>query len=214
MDVSTCIETSSGRFIDLNKPDRKNIMLSDIVKALSRIPRFLGHTKPGEIYSVAQHSVHVAILAKLECENSKDPGINNPKFINEIMLKALLHDAHEAYMGDIPSPLKKIDGLSAVLKPIESRLDDAIFSALRVDPMTQDEKRIIKYCDGLAQAIEGHHLMPSLGTQWNLPTPTQEQLDIFESFHPKNSSKAEELFLYMYASIKLISIEDKLSGPQ
>ena len=65
----------------------EDICIEDIALSLSRQPRFLGHTH--KFYSVAQHSVLCAFYANKEQK-----------------LDALLHDASEAYMGDLPKPLK------------------------------------------------------------------------------------------------------------
>lgn len=83
------IQTSGKRFFDYRKDimDKNHIDIKDVAKALSRQPRFLGHTN--SFYSVAQHCCM--------CHDNTDGD----------KLEALLHDAPEAYMCDIPSPLKR-----------------------------------------------------------------------------------------------------------
>lgn len=66
--------------------------IEDIAHSLSMTARFRGHSKG--FYSVAQHSVHVAKL------------MEHDGFTPFECLCGLLHDAHEAYIGDIPTPLK------------------------------------------------------------------------------------------------------------
>lgn len=83
------IRTFTGKVFDLKILDPESICIEDIAHALSNTARFGGHLK--EFYSVAQHSVHMAQMAS---ENFK--------------LEALLHDASEAYLGDMPSPFKRI----------------------------------------------------------------------------------------------------------
>lgn len=85
------LQTLSGRLIDLLAPDPAVIDIYDIATALARTPRFGGHTR--DFYSVAQHCVHVSDVVE-----AADPRVS---------LAALLHDAAEAYVGDIPSPLKR-----------------------------------------------------------------------------------------------------------
>jgi 5'-deoxynucleotidase YfbR-like HD superfamily hydrolase len=85
--VSAILETQSGRFIDVLKPNPNDIRILDIAHALSHQCRFGGHTK--HHYSVAQHSVNVSYLVP-----------------EEHALQALLHDATEAYLVDIPTPVK------------------------------------------------------------------------------------------------------------
>lgn len=84
-----CMQTYSGRIVDLSGFSEDDIHIEDIAHALSQIVRFTGHiTKP---YTVAQHSVLVSRLC---------PG--------EHALWGLLHDASEAYLGDVSTPLKSL----------------------------------------------------------------------------------------------------------
>lgn len=88
------ITTISGKrffFLDGKADD---VILEDMAIALSRSPRWAGHTK--KFFSVAQHSVLTAELVK-------EKGGTNLE-----QRKALFHDGTEAYMTDIPSPLKKM----------------------------------------------------------------------------------------------------------
>jgi len=81
------IRTVSGKYINPLDPDPECILIEDIAHALSMQCRFGGHTKI--FYSVAEHSMDVA---RRVWEVDK--------------LAALLHDASEAYLMDIPSPVK------------------------------------------------------------------------------------------------------------
>jgi hypothetical protein len=83
-----CILTHTGRRFDLFEPDADMIDPRDISHSLAHLCRFNGHTR--EFYSVAQHS---CIVADLVPEEHK--------------LAALLHDAAEAYLGDMTRPLKQ-----------------------------------------------------------------------------------------------------------
>lgn len=84
-----CIRTVSGQYVDLADPDPDTILITDIAHALSQLPRFGGHLP--RFYSVAQHSMACAELVAPEHK-----------------LQALLHDASEAYLLDVPSPLKAL----------------------------------------------------------------------------------------------------------
>lgn len=79
------------------------ITIDDIAHALSMQCRFNGHTRT--FYSVAQHSLNCA-LAALEHHGVRDANA---------LLAVLLHDAAEAYIGDIIRPYKKLidDAVSA-----------------------------------------------------------------------------------------------------
>jgi len=81
------IRTYSGRFIDPFNPEPSDIRIEDIAHALSLQCRFAGHTK--RHYSVAQHCLTVVGLV--------------PKWDK---LAALMHDASEAYLLDVPTPIK------------------------------------------------------------------------------------------------------------
>jgi hypothetical protein len=82
------ILTHTGKRFDLLESDADMIDPRDISHALAHLCRFNGHTR--ELYSVAQHS---CIVAELVPEEHK--------------LAALLHDAAEAYLGDMTRPLKQ-----------------------------------------------------------------------------------------------------------
>lgn len=87
------IRTWSGLLIDPFRPEVNDIRIDDIAHALSLVCRYGGHIDFH--YSVGQHSLYVY-------ERVKETGITDPC----CLLMALLHDAEEAYLGDMPSPLK------------------------------------------------------------------------------------------------------------
>lgn len=82
------IRTFKGHYINVFNPRQEDIDIEDIAHALSHVCRFGGHTP--EFYSVAQHSLEVMWLVP-----------------DELKLEALLHDASEAYMCDMPRPIKR-----------------------------------------------------------------------------------------------------------
>lgn len=88
---STSIRTYTGEIFDVLHPNPEQIHIEDIAHALSQLCRFGGHTH--HFYSVAQHSV---IMSGLEL-------VPEP-----LRLTALLHDASEAYLVDVPSPIKHL----------------------------------------------------------------------------------------------------------
>lgn len=81
------MQTYTGRQFWPLDPRSEDIHHLDIAHALSNICRFGGHVE--KFYSVAEHSVHMANYAP-----------------REFKLWALLHDATEAYIVDIPRPIK------------------------------------------------------------------------------------------------------------
>ena len=101
----TGIQTWSGKRLDFSAADPDAICIEDIAHALSLLCRYTGHCL--QFYSVAEHSVHLARL----------PGTVRWK------RTALLHDASEAYTGDISRPLKQ---LLPDFKRIELELEEII----------------------------------------------------------------------------------------
>jgi len=83
-----CIRTFTGIYVNVFEPTLEMICIEDIAHGLSNQCRFAGHLK--KFYSVAQHSWHCYTLAP-----------------SKHKLAALLHDASEAYLCDIPKPIKK-----------------------------------------------------------------------------------------------------------
>lgn len=82
------IRTFTGKYIDPLNPDTDLIDIIDIAHSLSMQVRFGGHLPVP--FTVAQHSIEVSYRVP-----------------NMFRLTALLHDASEAYLLDIPSPVKK-----------------------------------------------------------------------------------------------------------
>jgi hypothetical protein len=68
--MSAIIETVTGKFVDIENPNRDDINLVDIAWALSRISRFAGHTITPIPYTVAQHSVLVARMCYEETRSA------------------------------------------------------------------------------------------------------------------------------------------------
>lgn len=89
---NTWIQTLGGNWLDLVNPDPAHINFRHVAIVLSRVCRFAGHTERGP-YMVAQHCVEGA-RAILRDGHGRDAAA-----------AFLLHDAHEAYIGDMATPL-------------------------------------------------------------------------------------------------------------
>lgn len=88
-----CINTFSGRKLDLLNPSPDDINIRDIARGLSYNSHFGGQTP--RFFSIAEHCL-------LVCDLMENEGVTDPK----LLMAALLHDASEAYLGDMVKPLK------------------------------------------------------------------------------------------------------------
>lgn len=112
--------TGTGRMVDLLNPTPETIDLEDIITSLEAIPRWNGTT--GHHFSVASHSLLVG----------REYVARYPDAKGWELAGALLHDAHEAYTGDISTPMKNsLRTLGGeTIHVIEQRLDAAICTRL------------------------------------------------------------------------------------
>ena len=152
------IEMHSGVYVDLAKPQAQQILLEDIAFSLSNICRYGGHVR---FYNVAQHSVLVAQRLALLGEDI------------ETQLAGLHHDDPEAYIGDIPKPLKP---LLPSLKQLNHQFEQAIKEALDLNHLNFDLP-CIKAVDNWALSYEAYWLMHSRGQSWetaDLYTPGED----------------------------------------
>lgn len=136
------IQTISGRYYNLEIPRPSEICLTDIAHALSNLCRFTGHSF--QFYSVAQHSVIVSQIVP-----------------PDLAFAALLHDAHEAYVGDMSAPLKE---LLQEYQRVELLAANAVRLRFGV-PLKMPEA--IKRADLVALATERRDLMLTAGANWD-----------------------------------------------
>lgn len=169
------ITTATGRRFHFTDPKPEDIDIADIAYSLANTNRWGSHAKPQ--ISVAQHSVMVAD-ALLRCGASQ-----------MVQLQGLFHDAAEAYLGDVPTPIKR--ELHAY-QAMEIICTGAIFDAFGIElPMhpqvhLQDvEMRRWEYRD----LMRGDGVEPPLG---NHPL-----LKVWSSL------QAEEAFLGRYYDLSL-----------
>lgn len=127
----------TGAGLQLNQPD-----ISEIAYALAQINRFCGHAK--RPYSVAEHSVLVSSIAEGEGASTT------------AQLAALLHDAHEAYTGDVSSPAKWAIGMAWGL--FEDGEAASVHNALGVRAAMCAHRASIKRWDLIALATERRDL--------------------------------------------------------
>jgi 5'-deoxynucleotidase YfbR-like HD superfamily hydrolase len=188
------LETVTGKIVDLENPDPETINITDIAWSLSRAARFTGHTIQPIPYNNGQHSINVAKEAVRE---ARRVGHDAPYLMG---LYGLVHDGNETYTGDVAGPLKKIPELRAVLKPIENRIQSAIYQALDLPEPTDADEHLIKKADLLCQRMEGYNFMYSRGSRWEgLPDVGLLQLHAFEE--PLGSVEVFKQFLELYEEL-------------
>lgn len=174
------METYTGLLVDPLDISMSQIRIEDIAHALSLQCRYNGHCK--EFYSVAQHSVQVCDFLDF----------GNPR----IRLFGLLHDAAEAYLGDMIKPLKEEIPL---YKEYEYILQDRIFLTLcNFCSPCPGEKEVIKIIDTRMLITEAQSLMPSGGKDWAIQAESIPGLRI-EGMDP---NEAETLFLSAFKDLK------------
>ncbi len=136
--------TYTGTKFNPLKPTPEMIEIRDIAHALSLVCRWGGHTT--EFYSVAQHCVCVSEIC-----------------LPQDAKKGLLHDATEAYIGDMIRPLKYLKQMYKVYKTIEGRIDNAI--AVKVGLDSLDKPESVQWADTVMLAAEAINLRKPV-PQW------------------------------------------------
>lgn len=133
--------TSGARKFDLRNPRAQDVDPHEIAHSLGNLCRFTGHTFTH--YSVAQHCLLVADLVPAEHR-----------------LAGLLHDAHEAYIGDISTPFKE---LLPGFREVEAPIWAAVADYFGIDRQLPPE---VKHADRVALATEKRDLLPGHPEPW------------------------------------------------
>lgn len=137
------MQTASGRKLHLLNPQPGEIVIEDIAHGLSHIARFNGQTKHHWPLSVAQHSLHVAAIAE---KDAYVAGLN----LRDAYLHGLLHDAHEAYIGDITTPVGRILNGGGALALLKARVQTAVYDALGIKLPSPEVSEIVRGADKAA----------------------------------------------------------------
>ena len=161
-------------------PEVEDFSIKDIAHALSNLCRFNGHCS--EFYSVAQHSVMVSMYVP-----------------DELKMDGLMHDAAEAYIGDLPRPLKRAGRLGDVFVSAEEKLQTCIAEAFKLSyPIPHD----VHQADIWMLCAEGRDLMgnPEWVQQYRTRVhPPLESVPTISSWSP---AEAEVAFLLRYYELK------------
>lgn len=164
----TFIQTYTGKKFDYLKATADDIDIEDIANALANICRFSGHVQ--DFYSVAQHSVLCSQIVSVE-----------------YAFEALMHHAAEAYVQDMPAPLK---ALLPDYRQMEQMVDDLIREKFS---LPRDHSQVVKRADLTMLATERRDLEIDDGTRWSVLDGIQpsEVIDI----RPLRPGQAYALFM-------------------
>jgi hypothetical protein len=155
----THLELTSGRYLDYMDPRPEDICLADVALALANTCRWAGHCP--HFYSVAEHAclVHDIVAERAARQHW------TPALANVLQLAALHHDDHEAFVGDVPTPLKNMLGL--VYTDLADKLDVTIGRALKLGwAVASFQDPEVKRADTLALYVEAERFKPSMGLHW------------------------------------------------
>ncbi|MBI3699310.1 MAG: HD family hydrolase [Afipia sp.] len=137
----------SGRRLDLLDPSPLDVEIEDIAHGLARVARWNGQTHGAHIFSVAQHTLLVETVMRVQ----------SPRIDRRVRLAAMLHDAPEYVIGDMISPFKAVIGGS--YKAVEKRLLSAIHIRFGLPAaLPQELEDQIKSADRGAAYLEATHL--------------------------------------------------------
>lgn len=170
--IGPTILLQSGLYFDLLDPESSVFTIEDIAHALSNICRFTGHCS--SFLSVAQHCVHVSHQVP-----------------DEDALAGLLHDAAEAFVGDVAKPLKMLLPEYSV---IEARIEAAVLARFGIAAIPES----VKDADLRMLATEQLQLMRNrdnwVHTEGRQPYPL-----VLPRWTP---AEAKRMFLYRFGDLK------------
>lgn len=168
------LQTYTGLKVYPKNFQPEQIDIRDIARSLSMQVRFGGHME--KFYSVAQHSVLCSRYIQ-----------------EEYALCALLHDATEAYIGDMPKPIKEC--LPDFQRMEKSLWEKAIAPSFGLDTQMPTEVHAIDY---LMLGAEARDLI-SQTEGWRIPSA--DEVDFIEKIVPLNPEEAEKEFLSRFKEL-------------
>jgi len=179
--LNNTIKVAAGHYVDLANLDPKTIEIKSIAAALSKICRFGGHCP--RFYSVAEHCIHATNLA-----DSDGRGVEELRAI-------FLHDAAEAYIGDMVKPLKVMMPDYAIA---EQQMERAIESSFGVSFSRHSET--IKRYDRMMLKAEKTAFWPKDSELWEGLSDIEDSAVKFHFWGPR---EAEMEFMAMARTLLL-----------
>lgn len=185
------IQTHLGLAFDLAVPERSMVDVADVAHALGNICRYTGHTR--RFYSVAQHCVLGArAIITGSVERTELARLTVPQKL--LALQVLCHDAHEAYVGDVSSPLKwAIDHRGPASRPVDKRVQAVVLEALGVRPVFANE---VKEADIRMLMTEKAQLLGTPPEPWAFDAPPYRGV-----ISPWSPSRAQEEWVWAWCAL-------------
>lgn len=178
------MHTRNGNTFDPVEVKISKIDINDIAHSLANMSRYAGHTR--HFYSVAEHSILAYSIAHKLCPDDLD-----------VQWAALLHDATEAYVVDLPTPIKI---LLPKFNEIESKVEDLIAAEFNID-WSNSVKNMVKRIDVEALATEVPELFDDVGV-WAAIAGKDRHLELLDPKFPLKSGEAKHLFIQVYNQLK------------
>ena len=167
------IMLASGKWFDFLNPHGSEFDIEDIAHALSNVCRYAGQCN--KFYSVAEHSLIVS------------------EQVSDFAYEALLHDAAEAFMGDITRPLKQ---LVPEFKRLEAEIEKAIEERFN---LRKDYRSVVKQADLRVLAAEQAQIMAVGCADWAREAGIEPASIKVRNLTP---IKAKEEFLSRYSELR------------
>lgn len=179
-----CVQTRNGNAFDPRVGKLSCVDIDDVAHALSNLCRYSGHCK--KFYSVAEHSVLVSRIVRAMW----------PEDLNSIWA-GLLHDATEAYVGDVTTPLK-------VLLPRFMEIEDAlaidIAKKFKIKWNKQTADRV-KTADLIALSTEARLLFADV-SHWNIIKQYEPRPELIRKDFPVSQTAAKTWFMREFKRVE------------
>lgn len=179
-----CILTYTGRTIYPLDPRSEEIDLHDIAHALANICRYTGHVE--SYYSVAEHSVRVSELCEERVARPYSPDTY------QMALEGLMHDASEAYLGDVARPIKQASYVGKLYGKAEDRLMEIIAEkygttwpipdvvAWADNVLLRTEQRDLMPYPNELYTLEQYEMLPNTISPWS---PEEAEIEFLDRYH-------------------------------
>jgi len=165
MNESCVVQTYTSKSFDIVNPTTETIVIRDIAHSLFLKCRFGGHSTC--FYSVAQHSLLVADL------------LYN---LGEKPIYGLLHDAAEAYVGDMSRPFRHLlqRKYKCDIGEVENNILKKLYEKIDVPFPNADDWKMVKLADNMALYMEANIFLNKLIKEWKFEL-TKEEMETARS---------------------------------